>query len=96
MSMCRYRILKSDVITREENTVTQERIISAMTQDIGYRCDYPSSLEEQIVRLQYFVAHLLEKNEHLRRTIAIQCAGVSQRQEEIMKREEHETNDYEA
>lgn len=62
--------------------MAQERISSAMSEDIDYyKSDYSSSLEEQIVRLQRLVAHLLEKNEQLRRTIATQSEGMSPGQE---------------
>jgi len=54
--------------------VGQDLIISATNENINFDCR--ASSEDQVVRLQYLVAYLLEKNEQLRHTIAIHKARV--------------------
>ena len=76
--------------------MTQERIISAMTEDIGTRCDYTSSLEEQIGPASVFGSPSARKERAPQAYHRDSMCGRVAKQEKIMKREEHETNDYEA
>lgn len=50
----------------------QDPIVSATHEGDKYECHYVALLVEQVVRLQWLVAYLLEKNEKLRQANAAQ------------------------
>jgi NADH dehydrogenase FAD-containing subunit len=59
-----------------EKTLAREsdvQITLVNRENVSYQSDYKSLLEEQVLRLQSLVAHLLERNEQLRQAVAAQC-----------------------